>query len=122
MFENAYKWKAKRSSLTIVRHTKCSKETLETVNAKSKAKNRFWKTQSTDSTFQSTSDKAAANIQTFNTNAKVCRCYGKVHTQISHILLKMQHVFNVTERGHYSSQCLTRTVEEITDPLQELDT
>ena len=52
--------------------------------------------------------------------AKVCRRCGKISHSRQACPAKDSTCFCCNRKGHYGAQCLSKTVAEITDPLQEL--
>ena len=53
-------------------------------------------------------------------NAKMCRRCGKSSHPHQPCPAKDATCFRCNRKGHYSTQCLSKTIAEIDDPLQEL--
>ena len=90
---------------------KGSNETLETINARSKAKSR-------------TQRRLVPLDQPVTRQpvqkAKLCRHCGKSSHPHQSCPAKDATCFRCNRKGHYGSQCLSKTVAEIANPLQEL--
>ena len=88
-------------------------ETLEAINARSKATNRTGKARK-----RVVPPSQPAMRQPMQ-NAKCRRCGKSSHPRQS-CPAKDATCFRCNRKGHYGSQCLSRTVAEMADPLQEL--
>ena len=90
---------------------KGSNETLETINARSKAKSRTQRR-----LVPLNQPVTRQPVQ----KAKLCRRCGKSSHPRQSCPAKDATCFRCNRKGHYGSQCLSKTVAEIADPLQEL--
>ena len=109
---------AERSSATTARITKSSNETLEPI-VKSKTSNKTAKAQRRVLLDCKPLQRKLIHRQPPVSNAKLCRRCGKASHPKQSCPARDAICFKCNRKGHFGAQCLSTTVAEITDSLQD---